>query len=367
MDARAAYLLQILEKIGSPLMAAIVHASTHFAPAQVKNNPDSLAAHDAQKMAALLGKTVQLGIDIGNVSDLAREGLHDDSIRVALTALASPLIARQFLQNGQIPTDADLRRMIPALQAVMAFSENFEPSARNAQRLEAIGVHENQALVQYIHAFVPVLNALGNFSFGQSEQKLIMEVSSRLTAKAEALGRSIITTAMPEERKAGEIALLAMVANLYAACHEAETVRLMTLRDDEFSALPQAPGGGLSLEAVWSAFDIRVAMLEALAGHLLPGQVSAGAQAPAPVEAPPAVQNNKPDDLKDNLKQAERKPLTAPAQAAPVSIDKETAHNGSNPMAMFGAIKPGAKSGAGPKGGSMSFFSIPLKSGDERT
>ena len=68
MDQRAEYLVQVLEKIGSPLMASITAAA--------RNETDH---ESAQNMAALLAKSVQAGVDMANAAELSSAGIQDDS------------------------------------------------------------------------------------------------------------------------------------------------------------------------------------------------------------------------------------------------------------------------------------------------
>ena len=358
MDQRAQYLIQVLEKIGSPLMTAITQASARA--------PDD--GQDAQKMATLLAKTVQASIEIGNATDLARAGVQDDSVRVALAALAGPLIAEQFRSGGKIPGDAEIRRLVTALQAVMTFSENFAPSEQNTARVEhlsAVGarVDAHQIDVQYIQAFIPVVNAIGVFSFGQSEQKLIMDIAGRLVAKAAELREALAQNLTDDDQKLTELAILRALSPLYASCHKAETERL--------SGMAAEGAGDLSMDQLWRSFETRVSMLETLIKNLLPagkaGTSSAAAKTPAPPPSPP-VQQAPP--VQAPLQQQAAPPPPPVQQQSPSS-----AAPASNPMSMFAKPKADAApapaqpaappSSAPPAGGPMSFFKPSSKTDDE--
>lgn len=304
MHHRAEYLVQILEKIGAPLLNAVISAN-------VKSNGD--LHNEAQKIAELLAKTVQTSIELGQSIELGPTGHMSDSIRVALTGLASPMIAHAFESSGRTPNDADLKRLMTALQAVLSFAENFEANSENSDRLknlEARGqsVDFVQSQAQYLHAFIPVIGAVGEFSFGQPEQKLIMDIASRLTAKASAFKQK-----MGGDERA-ERAVLNALARIYAACHRAETKAIQTLSTD------QRTQAGLSLDPVWKNFDTQAAMLEVLAQGLLPASTSAAqtggsSKAPAP---PPVAQNPE---------------IPVPPPAAPPAADQSNA----GPMSFFKA------------------------------
>ncbi len=331
MDTRTAYLIQILEKIGSPLMASILAA------------PDSAPEKDAQIMATLLGKLVQASIDIGNLIDLSKAGEESDSIRLALAGLSSPLVATQFEKGGKAPEEADLKRLSAALQPVLAFAENFAPSEDNTQRLANIaatgqGGDAHQVNVQYIQAFVPVVTAVHEFSFGQQPQKLIMDIARRLTDKAMALREGAFQNLAAEDQKRVELAFVKTAADIYAACHGVETKRL-------------AQGGEQKgIESVWEAFETRMAMIDALAKTMTPGmeQIAQSTDSAAPAATgqttapatPPPMETTpvKPPPETPPASAPPAAPVTPPQQEAPPA-PAQSQTTGANPMGFF-AKKP---------------------------
>jgi hypothetical protein len=335
MHHRAEYLLQVLEKIGSPLLVSIVAVNARA--------PSTQLANEAQKIAELLAKTVKTGIDMSYALDLGPTGQMTDSVRVALTGLAGPLVAESFKNNGKTPTDAEIKRLVAALQAVLSFAENFEANSENSGRLKNISadgssVDKAQGYVQYIQAFIPVIGAVNTFSFGQAEQKLILDISSRLTARAEQI-RANVFGDLGADNKRVELGVLKALTEIYAACHEAETQAIQNLTDE------QRGPAGLSTDKLWKNFDMRTAMLEALARGMA-GEQSEGSAAGGGSRAP------KP--------KAEEEFITPPPQTD------------SNPLSMF-AKKPEAQAGANDAGNApppqqgatnpMSFFKGPPKGG----
>ncbi len=311
MDQRAQYLIQIFEKIGAPLVAAVVACA-----------PEDEDQAQAQKVAELLTKTVKLGIDIADMADLG--ALQGDSVRVALSGIASPLLAEAFRSGKQVPSDGDLQKITSALQAVLTFSENFTPDLDNAERLSALaaqgaGLDAHQMNIQYIQAFIPVINAIGRFSFGQPEQKLIMDVSIRVTAEASNLRKALLGELPEIDQKRADLAILGALIAIYTACHEAETQRLSEGKD--------AQDGG-SVEAVWAAYETRLAMLEVLAKSLMPDAqvVAQGAgdvqtpSTPLKVETPVAEKSESPQNPE------------VPKESAP-------SESSANPMSMFSKPK----------------------------
>lgn len=340
MDQRAAYLIQILEQIGSPLLVSVTETD------------DTDEKEAAQKTAELLAKSVQVSIDMANMSDLAAAGVQDDSLRVALAALASSFVAEHYKQSKKVPDDNEIKKIISALQAVMTFSENFTPSPENTERLkelEAKGkpVDTHQTGIQYIQAFTPVVNAVGAFPFGQAEQKLITEIASRLTARASNLRQSILGTLSNEDdNKFLELAILAALAKIYTACHTAETSRLMGMSQEEQTS------SEISIEPVWQAFDMRISMLETLAKNLLPGAASekqalSSDKIAAPPTTPPAAEPTK--EPKPEEKPAPSEPVTEAPPVSKPEIPAEKPAPSDNPMAMFAKPKSGGEDAEEPE------------------
>lgn len=313
MDQRAAYLLEILDKIGAPLMAAIIETT----------GPDSPPAHDAQTMAALLAKTVQASIYLGQTMDINPAQAMDDSLRVALAALSGPLVGGQYKKRGQLPDEGSIKRIIGSLQAVLAFSDNFAPSPESTLRLKDLdakgqNTDASQTQVQYVQAFIPVVEAIAAFPFGQGEQKLMTEVSDRLVKKSIEL-RETLFPHMQEEaaQKRCELGLLRALATVYSTTHRAETEKVMRMGEGGREA-------GLSMAPVWQQFDLRAAMLETLAVHLLPGGHAQSRGGTGPAQAP----------VQDQMQTPVQRPPSAPPPTQPTAPPTS-----GNPMSMFAKPK----------------------------
>lgn len=341
MDQHTTYLLQMLETLGAPLMSAVMAAQPHDQAIDLQS--------EAQSLAALLGKTVETSIELGTVMDVNPAEAQDDTLRVALAGLAAPLVAGQYARRHQIPESADLKKITGALQAVLTFSDNFTPTAQTVERLknlEAQGqiVDSYQTQIQYMQAFIPVIEAIAAFSFGQAEAKLIMDVSTRLVKRAVQLRETLLPGIDDEAvQKRTELGFLNALATLYSACHKAETGKVLNMDET-------ARAGGLTMEPVWTAFDTRAAMLEALAARIAGSVASqgggqSGGQSPAlsqaaPPDTPPA----------SGGVQQPAVPLASPP---PPPSDSQTPtappSGGHNPMAMFAAPKDDAGAAPAPQ------------------
>ena len=339
MHHRADYLLQVLEKIGSPLLTAVVDV-------QAVNPPQQGLQNEAQRIAELIARTVQASIELGSSLDLGPTGTMTDSIRVGLTGLASPIIAASYRNTGRAPAEADIKRLVAALQAVLSFAENFSADDDHTGRLRHVAasgaaVDSVQAQIQYFHAFLPVIQCIGQFSFGQPEQKFITDVAGRLTARATRLRADVFGDAGADNARI-ERGLLKALTEIYAAVHQSETARILSLSEGERA---QITGGmAAALDILWQGFEIRISMLMALMNGMSGRSNSANGGA---IVAPSAMQEPQ-----------------APPPSPPASPPPEPAqHAGINPMAGFS--KDPASTAAPPAGNNpMSFFKAPPKTGE---
>jgi len=361
MDQRTQYLIQVLEKLGGPLMEAIQGAP---------GSKDSDSAQDAKTMAGLLSRSVEVSIAMTSALNITDKDGDPDAVRLALAAVAGPIIADLYENSGKVPEDAEVERITNALEAVLTFSSNFTPAAEHAQRLETLSGDKplfdgTQAHIYTLHALIPVLNAITEFPFGNSETKLFQDVTRRLEEKAKSLNQVL---SKENGSPLGELIILKTLAEIYAACHKTETAKLLS-EDGERDSEP-------SLDPVWENFETRVAMLEAVTRSAVPGTEGAGAsggteaappvfnkeklenQAPAasevqqPAEAPAQGDNplsffKKPKEQEASAPSAppEQTPAQPPAAAQNPSSDTssqstDTGNSDSNPMAFF---KPGSK------------------------
>jgi len=271
MVQNSKFAVNILEKIGAPLAAALE---------SVPLQGDDKDIEAAKLMAQMMGQAVQVSIALNNALNVTESEEQADSTRLALAAIAAPLIAEFYRQNARVPDEQDLKRIVKSQEAVLAFAENFSAADEGKSRLSTIDhdaplFDKTQISLVVLQALNPVLTAIFEFPFGQSETKLLQEVSDRLQANAAEMVRSA------GGDKLGEILVLKALAQIYADCHRMETARLATASDENRSEL--------SLDPVWKAYDTKVAMAEAILGG---NETSTSTQASAPAPAsPPAAES----------------------------------------------------------------------------
>ncbi len=302
MDSRSQFLLQLLQKLGAPLMAAV-------------NSHSAGEEKDAATLAALLSESVKISISLSQAMNLKTDDGDADAIRVSLAALAAGLVAESYKANGRVPGDTESRRISKALESVIVFADNFAPAAEHAQRLKTLEdvppfFDAVQTNIYAIHALLPAISAINDFSFGQADTKLIQDVSDRLGAKA----KEFLNALGAGGTDMSELVILQSLAKIYAGAHRAETERMKSSGDS-----------GAGIDAVWKSFDRQASMVEVLLGSMGGGNASSsrggGGVKPAVAqpEAPPPAAPAAPPPA-----------ATAPAQAAqgkpanPMSFFKKT-------------------------------------------
>lgn len=292
MAQNSKFTIQLLEKIGAPLAAAIE---------SVPLQGEDTESEAAKIMAQMLGLTVQISITLNNSLNITEDEEQADSTRLALASLAAPLIATFYRQNERVPEDQDIKRMVKSQEAVLAFAENFTPAKEGASRLSIIGndtplFDETQVSLVVLQVLTPVISAIAEFPFGQSEVKLLQEVSVKLQTSAADIAKASGST-----DKLSELLVLKALAQIYADCHRAETARLSTASDDNRAELSVSP--------IWDAYEIKVAMLEAIAGNVA---VVETAVQPVVEESAPKVETASPT--------TDTAPVSAPAAGGPMGF-----------------------------------------------
>lgn len=252
---------------------------------------DETGQKDAATLASLLSESIKISISLSQAMNLKSDEGNPDAIRVALATLAGGLIGETYRQTGRLPGEAESRRISKALESVIVFADNFAPAAEHTQRLKTLEDQPPffdpvQTNIYAIHALLPAIAAVEEFSFGQSETRLIQDIAERLRTGAKDLQSSLTASANPM----GEMVILQALARVYASAHRSEILSLKSGGDS----------ASANLDKVWAAYDRQVRMLEVLLTSMTgtPQSSSAGGSSrvrpdaspeePAPT-APPAA------------------------------------------------------------------------------
>ncbi len=318
MDVRSQNLVEVLEKLASPLVSAVAEVSTRIQLMPEPTDPTRQRS-EAQQIATLLTKTTQMSIGLSELADLKLTGQDGDHFRLSLTALASPLIANMYRLTGRAPGEADIERLRDAMAAVITFKDNFDGAAESHIRMgqlekDFFPADEHQVTLQYMNILLPVVNSIMAYSFGQPEKKLIQDVTERLISESKKLREKLFPQLKEIEALRAQMALLRMCAHIYTQCHFGEMAKLMATEEQARQGLAPA------MTTLWAAFDIRVQMLEVLSIAILPG---------AGVASSSGAGGKKPSAK-----------ISAPSQETPVQKETtlaadKTQDAKSNPMSFF--------------------------------
>lgn len=360
MNQRQLFSAQIIEKLGAPLIAAVNER------AAIAGDLENRAAQkDAETVAALVNKCIQLSITMAASIDLKDSDGQGDAVRLALACVAAPLVSGHYKATGKIPGDNDLKRISAGLESVLTFADNFAAEEQNTKRMEQADPlalrDENQTSVQYLHALAPAVNAITAFSFGQPEKQLAQDVAGKLTSQAQEIAKHD-----HRDSKLAEYAILAALSSLYATCHRQEVQRLAAMSEEDRAKMA-ASGGGLSMDTLWDHYARQVEILRLLTSEetsAAPNDTQAGPSrepvSPPPQESPRPRPAEKPAEQPGREAAAEAPPPETPAapppeQPPPASppeqegaseeeTEEETNEGDNdesfNPMAFF---KPGTK------------------------
>lgn len=315
MDPRAEYMALVLEKLGTPLLAAVHEVGNRQA---LTGSAPPTPRDDAEKMATLLGLITKAGIDLSARLDLKADEDTADGLRLAVTALVSPLVASVYQMTGRMPGEAEIERLQAGFETVLAYADNFGAAADIRDRLQGLDREwapsdAAQVNLQYFQILVPVISAVLAFPFGQPEKKLLNDVTSRLLADSRACRAELF----PEETGTAatklELSYLRACALLYSQCHYAEMARLMSMGE-------KARDVPLSPDSVMRAYEVRLAMLNEMGRSLLFGDEDAAAASGASGGgyAPPQQQTQQPP---------QQPPQTQAQQQAPAIFSPPPAAN----------------------------------------
>lgn len=330
MDTRSAFLLQVLEKLAAPMVAAISEVSVRQALVPDPAQPNAMRP-EAEQVAGLLTKSTQLSIGLSALMDMKHTDSEADSLRLALTSLASPLMSNIYRLAGRSPTEGEITRITDAMGAAMSYSDNYSAAGDATIRMAQIDADffpsdDSQVSLLYMSALLPVVNSIMAYSFGQPEKKLVQDVTERLVRESKFL-RAKMFPEIPEGQLGAkaDLAILRMAGLIYSQCHFAEMAKLMATEDQVRQGM--AP----TMTALWQAFILRMQMLEILGDALIPGvrrtvddlvgrTGGAGGVKPAPssVQAPIAA-----------------KPMASVPSELPSTGPSETADSKSSPMSFF--------------------------------
>ncbi len=262
---RAELLSVIMHDIGLPVIQGIVEVALE--------KPEEKIVEDVTQ---LLKKTVDNAEDIKDSLDLLEDEEKDISVRLNLATLSCHIIASYYNKMGRLPTEAELRKSVSSVDLLLTFSENYIPMGRLddvfPEHIRGLSpLSRTVANLVYLKYYVPLVEAVAEFSFGQPETKMIQNVSEKLKEAAGELTTHLMGDDISlHEQKSSELLILSSLIPLYCSCHNKEKDRIMNLSDSERSK----ENSSMQIENIWKIFDKRMSMLTLLAQNIMPDHFS---------------------------------------------------------------------------------------------
>lgn len=258
---RSELLSVIMHDIGLPVIQGIVEVAEGKSEEKI-----------VEDVTELLKKTIDNAEEIKSLLDLLEDEEKDVSVRLNLATLSCHIIAAYYQKNKRLPTEAELKRSVSSVDLLLTFSENYIPMERLdgvfPEHLRGLSpLSRTVANLVYLKYYVPLIDAVADFSFGKTKTKMIQDVSEKLRAKATELTVVLMGNTVPKhEQQSSELLILSSLIPLYCACHEKEKERIMALdektRNDEVS--------DDQIKNIWNIFEKRMEMLTLLAKHIMP-------------------------------------------------------------------------------------------------
>jgi len=262
---RAELLTVIMHDIGLPVIEGVIQVALSHSEEKV-----------IEDVTRLLRQTIDNADDIRGLLDLIEEEEKDVSVRLNLATLSCHIIAAHYKRTGNLPTQAELKRTVSSVDQLLTFSENYIPMDRlegvfpeNIRGLSPLS--RTVANLVYLKYYVPLVDVIADFPYGQDESKMIQNVSEKLRTKATEITHALMGTELSiAEQKSSELLILSSLIPLYCSCHIREKTRIMELDED----VRAKEDNKEQIENIWLLFDKRLGMLTVLAKHIMPDHFS---------------------------------------------------------------------------------------------
>ncbi len=252
----------IMHHISLPLASSLSHSA---------DNPQS-KEQITEIIATLLEKVVLESEELKEILDIPNNDKDNLTLRLHIAALCAKYIASEYNKTQKIPDDADIRRQISAIDASLIFCEDYIPLQKlsdiypeNAHRPATF--LKNLADLKYLESTAPIVNAVCRFSFGQTPQKMIQNVSEKLYGYVIDMKESLVHIKLSHiEDKEANRYILHNLAELYASAHLQEMHRIEGLSRSSLGE--ESPEK--QIENIWSAFQMRYDILLELTESIIP-------------------------------------------------------------------------------------------------
>lgn len=259
-------LYYILHGIGFPLVDAIIKAGID----------DEDKATDV--LVNLLEQIKDQSDAVQDLLGIPKENMEDSLLRLHIAGLTSKMITATYAHTKKLPGQNDLKRALSAVSALQVFVEQYLPEQKlsdiypekKADSALSTLTPRNFTQLSSVEHAIPLADAITKFSFGQTEQVMMQDVSKKLRARAKSLGDEYLAHLVPDaQQKEGELIIVKALFQLYSDCHMREIDRISELsmheRDNDTSET--------QIKNIWSQFELHLELLCVMIENMMPETV----------------------------------------------------------------------------------------------
>lgn len=256
---RTELLAGIMQDIGLPLLLSMIDV-----------DPNKSQEQNVIDISKLLGSTLLTSETITRSLQVG-EDEEDLDYLFRSTGFAAQIMAGLHRATKKMPTEKDIKRTVSSTTTLLAFSEHYKPG--ETPEIEGSEMSdllkkklETNVDLRFLTVFIPVANIISEFSFGQTESKMIQDVSEKLKDYAIENRERILGNSLSlKEEKEAELIILESLANIYVQCHKAELTRVTSLSDSKKSSEKSEE----QIKNIWDAFEQRMVILSNFTGYVL--------------------------------------------------------------------------------------------------
>ncbi len=256
---RTELLAGVMQKIGMPLLLSMIEV-----------NPDKSLDENVSDISNLLGSTLITSETITRSLQVTEEE-EDLDYLFRSTGYASQIMATWYRKTGKLPSEKDIKRTVSSTTALLAFSEHYKPG--ETPEIEGSELSdllkkklETNVDIRFLTIFMPLADAIGSFSFGQPQNKLIQDVSEKLYDYAFDCRKRIMGDLLSEKsKKDAEIIILESLSSIFLSCYNSELKRVEGLSEKQKAEEKNET----QIENIWNAFRERMLILTNFTGYVL--------------------------------------------------------------------------------------------------
>jgi len=251
-------LLMAFRYLGLPLLKASAERKSRQG-----TPPEEQEVVDNEAMNNLVQSTVMLSKKLSEASG-AKENETDAWLRWSLASDSAQIVGAVFKNSDKVLTEQEADEIVKLTLALKDQFSSLAPAESEANP-NTIATFKSKLL----DAFVPVVGAVSQYSFGRAEHALLAEIAERLVKTADRITRAIAPSgATPEEWRLLCWNVLKVAGQCYTDSHFAEADRLLYMDAEERAEYFAKHGQIIPMTQVWQSFNQRMAMLATLASYL---------------------------------------------------------------------------------------------------